>query len=274
MEVRVESAEGCSMPTGCFVGVRIGETLKQGRYEPQRCYHFPQIDRRRNAKIDLYQHVGTCTVSVDPDAKSNHDVAVTSTSPEFPGLRLKVAVAAKSDDTEKKQREQRVKTLKNQANDYLAKHNIEERLSEAVKALLKEQPADPTDFLCKVLRNEAPGAAPPQQKSQPPASEQPSLGKPKKETSGESLRTKAANKLMEASENGELCNILNEIKSEAKPAATTAPAPAAPPKQKVPPPKVVTMPVKVGPPAKMINSMTVTGPAFASMGFRPTMMFI
>ncbi|CAK9098207.1 unnamed protein product [Durusdinium trenchii] len=31
------------------------------------------------------------------------------------------------------------------------RHSIEERLSEAVKALLKEQPADPTAFLCKQL---------------------------------------------------------------------------------------------------------------------------
>merc|ERR1719456_948117 len=41
--------------------------------------------------------------------------------------------------------------IKSQAKDYLAKNNIEEKLSMAVKALLKEQPENPTDFLCRYL---------------------------------------------------------------------------------------------------------------------------
>jgi len=281
MELRIESAEDSSqLPSGCFVGVRIGETLKQGRYEPQRCYHFPQVDRRRNAKIDLYQHVGTCTVAVDPDAKSNHDVAVTSTNPSWPGLRLKVHVQSKSDDTEKKQREQRVKSLKTQANDYLSKHNIEERLSEAVKALLKEQPSDPTEFLCRALRVDgAPAAAnaiapvaAPQQKSTKQVVKGDAL---------EEIRQQASAVLVKASENGELINLLNDIKKEneapvAAPArAQAAPvfAAAAPARSSAPTP---AMPVKanLGPPAMMISSVSVCGPAFSSMGMRPAMLFI
>jgi len=163
------------MPSGCLVGVRIGDTLKQGRYEPQRCYHFPQVDRRRNAKIDIYQHIGTCTVTADPDVRSNHDVAVTSKDPSCQGVRLRVSVQSQADDSSKKQREARVKALKSQAGDYLTKHNLEERLSEVVKALLKEQPADPTEFLCNALRSGdatppapvAPVAPPPEQRSAP-----------------------------------------------------------------------------------------------------------
>ena len=33
------------------------------RYEPQRCYNFPQLDRRRNAKVDIYQHVSWPLIS-------------------------------------------------------------------------------------------------------------------------------------------------------------------------------------------------------------------
>lgn len=151
MELRVESAEGFNMPPGCFVGVRVGDVLKQGRYEPQRCYHFPKVERRRNAKIDVYRHVGSCIVAVDPDAKTLHEVNVSSLDPSIAEMKLKVNVQSAVMDSGK-QRETKTKAVRNQAKDYLAKYNIEEQLSEAVKALLKEQPTNPTEFLCRHLR--------------------------------------------------------------------------------------------------------------------------
>jgi hypothetical protein len=150
MEVRVETAEGFELPQGCYVGVRVGDVLKQGRYEPQRCYHFPSLERRRNAKIDVYKHVGFCIVGVDPEAKSQHLVNVTSSDPTISEMKLKVNVQTTGVDAAK-QRETRTKAVKSQAKDYLSKYNIEEKLSDAVKALLKEQPDDPTGFLCRHL---------------------------------------------------------------------------------------------------------------------------
>jgi len=176
MELRVESADGFSVPPGCYVGVRVGDVLKQGRYEPQRCYHFPQVERRRNAKIDIYRHVGSCVIAVDPDAKSVHEVDVSSTDPACSAMRLKVNVQSTTVDTGK-QREARTTAVKNQAKDYLSKFGIEEKLSEAVKALLKEQPADPTEFLCRHLHGEK-GK---QSKSKVISSEKISPVQPKKE---------------------------------------------------------------------------------------------
>jgi len=164
MELRVESSEGCSMPPGCFIGVRIGDVQKQGRYEPQRCYNFEQVDRRKNARIDVYQHVGSCVVGVDPDVKSMHEVAVMSTDPAFTGLRLNVNVRSKREtEPVKPPRAERVIAMKNKAKEYLVKHCIEERLSEAVKAVLKHQPDDPTEFLCGHLRDGAAQRAAPAQ---------------------------------------------------------------------------------------------------------------
>merc|ERR1719468_1002435 len=119
------------MPPGCYVGVRVGDVLKQGRYEPQRCYHFPQVERRRNAKIDIYQHVGSCVVAVDPDAKSAHEVSVSSADPSFASLtKLKVSVqAGLSPDKRKEQRQERSNQLKDKAKEYLSQHSIEERLA-------------------------------------------------------------------------------------------------------------------------------------------------
>lgn len=151
MEVRVQSADGYDVPPGCFVGVRVGDVLKQGRYEPSRSYHFPGLDRRRNAKIDIYRHVGSCIIALDPEATSTHEVKVSHTDPTTPAMKLKVNVAASNAAAAGKKREARTKAVKHQAQDYLTKFNIEEKLSEAVKALLKEQPQDPTAFLCRHL---------------------------------------------------------------------------------------------------------------------------
>mmetsp|Transcript_79889 Transcript_79889/g.222499 ORF Transcript_79889/g.222499 Transcript_79889/m.222499 type:complete len:370 (+) Transcript_79889:65-1174(+) len=153
MELRVEATAESSLPPDCFVGVRVGDVLKQGRYEPQRCYHFPKIERRRNAKIDLYQHVGSCMVAVDPESRSTHEVAVTASGFEGASpsvIKLWVNVQAKGEEM-MKQREARTKAVKEQAKDYLSKHGVEEQLSEAVKALLKEQPDNPMEFICRQL---------------------------------------------------------------------------------------------------------------------------
>lgn len=233
MELRVESAEGSSLPNGTYVGVRVGDVLKQGRYEPQRCYHFPQVDRRRNAKIDIYQHVGSCVVAVDPDTKSNHEVTVTSTDSSFPLTKIKVSVQSKSDEQGRQQREERTKVLKNQAKDYLSKHNIEERLSEAVKALLKEQPADPTEFLCRHLSSDSPAKAeklkpqapakvveaakaPQETPQEPPAPVEPAVMNSDNSEAKDihQLRKQAAEALFKANLDGSLTLALRDVKAQ------------------------------------------------------------
>jgi hypothetical protein len=133
------------------VAVRVGEVLKQGRYEPNRAYNFPAGDRHRNAKIDIYRHVGACVVAVDPDTKADHEVTVSCSDPSLSAIKLNVNVQSVAAQVQKQRREEKAKNVKNQAEGYLARYSIEERLSAAVKALLKEQPANPTDFLCKFL---------------------------------------------------------------------------------------------------------------------------
>lgn len=207
MELRVEAALGFTLPKNCFIGVRVGDVLKQGRYEPQRCYNFPQLDRRRNAKVDIYQHVGTCMVAVDPDTKATHEVAVSSLDPETPASRIKIHVAAMSEEN-KQQREQRTKALKVQARDYLMKYSIEERLSEAVKALLKEQPADPTAFLCKQLTDWDKASAVTKEAA-PAASDLPQVFE---DESVNRLRKDAREAFVRATDDGSLESALNSVK--------------------------------------------------------------
>ncbi|CAE7473925.1 unnamed protein product [Symbiodinium natans] len=150
MEVQVESANADMLPKSCYVSVRVGEVLKQGRYEPKRAYTFPAIDHRRDVRIDVYQHVGSCLLSAEPDSASVHDVFATSTHPDFPAMKFKVSMSTRSEEVHKSKTDRAAK-MKGRAKEYLGRHRIEEKLSEAVKALLKEQPADAVDFVCKYL---------------------------------------------------------------------------------------------------------------------------
>ncbi|CAJ1454829.1 unnamed protein product [Effrenium voratum] len=212
MELRVESVDGFALPKNCFIGVRVGEVLKQGRYEPNRCYNFPQLDRRRNAKVDIYQHVGTCMIPVDPDTKSSHEVTVTSMDPELPGSRVRINVQAKSEDS-RQQREERTKALKVQARDYLMKHSVEERLSEAVKALLKEQPADATAFLCKQLMDWDAKPAPKTKPAQEPTAPEPEDVPQVFEDEGANrLRLNARETFLRATEDGSLERVLSGVR--------------------------------------------------------------
>eukprot|EP00933_Yihiella_yeosuensis_P051805 TRINITY_DN49779_c0_g1_i1.p1 TRINITY_DN49779_c0_g1~~TRINITY_DN49779_c0_g1_i1.p1 ORF type:complete len:395 (+),score=100.35 TRINITY_DN49779_c0_g1_i1:178-1362(+) len=202
MEIRVATAEGFSLPIDCHVSIRIGDVLKQGKYEPARAYNFGQSDGPRSAKIDLFQHIGSCTVALDPRAKSNYDVSLKSLHSSLPEVKLKVSVASKS----QKAMDERSKAVKNKAQTYLAKYRIEERLGDAVKAVLKEMPSDPLDFICRKLGGvKETRADPPAAKVDNVQTELPSQ-KP-------ALNDRAAKELFRAFEDGSLSRCISDLKS-------------------------------------------------------------
>eukprot|EP00435_Cladocopium_sp_Y103_P014141 s4498_g3.t1 len=98
--------------------------------------------------------------------------------------------------------------LKVQARDYLMKYSIEERLSEAVKALLKEQPADPTAFLCKQLTDWDKASAGTKEAA-PAASELPQVFE---DESVNRLRKDAREAFVRATDDGSLESALNSVK--------------------------------------------------------------
>jgi hypothetical protein len=283
MELRVESAEGTVLPKGCYVGVRVGDTLKQGRYEPNRSYHFPRVDRRRNAKIDVYQHVGSCVVGLDPDTKSTNLVKVEATNPSFAGMRLKVDVQHQNDAAARKQREARAAALRGQAQEYLQKHGIEERLAEAVKQVLQDQPSDPIRFICGLLQDNGSAAAPvksaasltaaadtvpevptPQEKAadakpEPAEAQKQESAEDSEAVSLENLRQRTCDVLVKACEEGHMGKVLSQVRGEvqedAGAAATAAPAP-----------KVVLDRSKALQLEPMVPMSTMLGPGFASFG--------
>jgi hypothetical protein len=163
MELRLQVVEGCQMPVGSYVAVKLGDVLKQGRYEPMRAYQFPSVDKRRYAKIDVFKHVGTSAVMVNPDDMENvSEISVTSSDPTFENLRLKVEMKNNAVNAPKKNTgpagPPMATAMRSQAQDYLSKHGIEEKMSGCIRKLLQEKPDDPIDFVCTYLRPLSPRA--------------------------------------------------------------------------------------------------------------------
>jgi len=161
MEVLVEAAT--QVPQGCFVSVRLGDNLKQRRFDKNAAkYHFPIPEEKKKARIDVYQLVGTCSVQVDPECGSTDEVKVISSDPRAEGMKLRVSSNGKemkAEDTQKQRQEIEAET-KDAAVGYLAKHGIEQRLSECLRTLLRMKPEDPVEFMCKFLRAGVPGEEP------------------------------------------------------------------------------------------------------------------
>eukprot|EP00440_Ansanella_granifera_P007038 gb/GFBE01007625.1/.p1 GENE.gb/GFBE01007625.1/~~gb/GFBE01007625.1/.p1 ORF type:complete len:482 (+),score=137.52 gb/GFBE01007625.1/:1-1446(+) len=171
MEVLVEAPSG-QVPKGCFVSVRLGETLKQRRFDKANAkYQFPMPDGRRKAKIDVYQLVGTTSIHVDPDLQISDEVLVASADPIVDGMKLRVSAGAKDakPEDETKMRKEVEAETKEAAIGYLSQHGIEQRLSECLRTLLRMKPDDPIDFLCKQLKAGGPVPKPVKKEVPPPA---------------------------------------------------------------------------------------------------------
>jgi len=154
MEVRIEDVPGFTLPAGCFIGVRIAEMIKQRRYDSGCSYTFPKVERRRNAKIDVYRHVGTCNAIVDPETETDKVVSVGALDPAMSEMKLRVNATAKSPPADKQPDAIRSEAKKS-ALEYLTTHQLEEKLADAMKVLLVKRPDDPIEFICQHLRSKA-----------------------------------------------------------------------------------------------------------------------
>jgi len=153
----METADGCKMPPSTYVSVRLSDTLKQGKYDPNRSYKFDNFkDRRRQAKIDIFRLVGSSGVMVSADEVQRiSEVMVSSNDPIINDLRLKVT--AKQANANKAGTKPiaplKKDKVRRQAEQYLEKHRVQEKVSSAMQHLLQKQPEDPIDFLCSYLQS-------------------------------------------------------------------------------------------------------------------------
>jgi Ca2+-binding EF-hand superfamily protein len=136
----------------CYVAMRVGESQKIGRVSAERTYKFPEttVGEHKYAMLDVFQRVGGCTVSIK-QKDGDQDVQLTTKMG-----KLKFRVAHSQESKKKAQKvplqDTALKPKFEVAKAYLAKHNLEARLRDAMKAVINELPDDPIDFITQTLR--------------------------------------------------------------------------------------------------------------------------
>lgn len=163
VELKLESIEEQDLPRDCFISVRVGETQKLSRLAATRVYRFPQAGDRRYGKIEVFRRIGACSVDIDPTVMGTREVAISCADAGFGGLGLRIGV--EPDEESKKKVEdpldgssKKAGTKVKAAKEYLSKHGLEVRLSEAMQAVLRERPDNPTEYLAYRLLGAQPGS--------------------------------------------------------------------------------------------------------------------
>mmetsp|Transcript_496 Transcript_496/g.894 ORF Transcript_496/g.894 Transcript_496/m.894 type:complete len:599 (-) Transcript_496:410-2206(-) len=171
VELRLESIEERMMPKDVFISVRVGDTQKLSRLAATRNYRFPQAGDRRYGKIEVFKRIGACSVDIDPSIAGAREVNVNCEDAGFGSLGLKIGVEA--DEAHKKLEDEKASTGDHgskkagtkvkAAKEYLSKHGLEVRLSEAMQSVLRDRPENPTEYLAMKLLGKSAGQLPPLQ---------------------------------------------------------------------------------------------------------------
>jgi len=167
MEIKVEGLDN-SLPSKCYIGIRAGGVQKQALYDAKTAYRFPEV--KRNSKIDIFRRIGTCDLAWSCDGHESRVCTALDPNKTDTGMRMRVsmtrlsaapksskvavqsgaaaaaAAAAAKGPANNAKAEAAAKSAK-----YISEHGVEDILTAAMRALLKQLPDDAPSFLCDFI---------------------------------------------------------------------------------------------------------------------------
>jgi len=134
-----------------YVSVRVGEAQKLSKFCPSRTFRFPRsaIGDRRVGKVELFKRIAGHSIEIHAGAK--HHLQEVPFEHIEPGLKFQVSL----DGPPPPDPEVAAKLAKPKAaaaKEYMERHGLELRLSEAMQSVLRELPDDPIMALCNALQ--------------------------------------------------------------------------------------------------------------------------
>jgi len=153
MEVRLEALEGQSVPQDVYISLRVGAVQKQSRFGPNRSFHFPDPKDGSKAdfgRIEVYKKIGHCNVPLAGLDQIPRDVRIPCGDAALPNLGFRIEIESecmvgaqdKSKDKVKRKRDKL-----DEAQKYIADHNLEQLLAASLRDVMRKQPGDPASFL-------------------------------------------------------------------------------------------------------------------------------
>ncbi|CAE7303505.1 ODA11 [Symbiodinium natans] len=173
VDISLQAVDGDSLPKDLYLSLRVGEQQKFSKANCARTYKFSSSPERRYGKIELYRRVGVSTVSLDGEHfQGAHELAIQvedermqnkevryhfclggAGSLPAPTVTNEVAQSDSAKQSSANPKQSSEKVL--QAREYLQHHQLEQRLSDAMQAVLRERPEDPAAFIAKKLQTKS-----------------------------------------------------------------------------------------------------------------------
>eukprot|EP00747_Dinoflagellata_sp_TGD_P185730 gnl/TRDRNA2_/TRDRNA2_42420_c0_seq1.p1 gnl/TRDRNA2_/TRDRNA2_42420_c0~~gnl/TRDRNA2_/TRDRNA2_42420_c0_seq1.p1 ORF type:complete len:502 (-),score=106.92 gnl/TRDRNA2_/TRDRNA2_42420_c0_seq1:101-1567(-) len=162
VDVKLEAVDAVQQASDLYLSLRVGDVQKLSKLSAvstAKTYKFPTsaVGDRRYGKLEIYRRIGGCSVSIDPSKLDGlYELAVPVTDSSMGNaVKFKVALNDKTGALTAKDSKPDGKDMQYpnvvKAKEYLEKHQLESRLSEAMQAVLREQPADPGAFVAQMM---------------------------------------------------------------------------------------------------------------------------
>lgn len=139
-------------PDDTFVSLRIGQVQRHARYAPLRTYRFDSVDQaaKTPVKLEVFKRIGQTTITFGGSTGDIQDIEVPMNGGGPLRMRLSTADARATTPgyTEKKK-----SRGVNGARTYLAQHNLENLLKDAIKEVMSAKPANPHEYLAAYILN-------------------------------------------------------------------------------------------------------------------------
>lgn len=150
----MDTLQELNLPGDCFLSLRVNDTQKISRLSASRVYSFPKLGERKFGKIEVFRRVGVCSIDIDPRYPSTREVHLDCRDTEIGSIGLRVGIEADEGTKKKVKTEASTKKPSSRvkaAKEYLSQHSLDVQLSEAMQAVLRERPVNPTEFLAAEL---------------------------------------------------------------------------------------------------------------------------
>mmetsp|Transcript_72520 Transcript_72520/g.172918 ORF Transcript_72520/g.172918 Transcript_72520/m.172918 type:complete len:572 (+) Transcript_72520:54-1769(+) len=151
MDIKLDTETGTTLPSDLFLSVKIGDVQKQSRLAESRTYRFSQDTDAAFGRVEVFRRVGAATIPLNMG--TDHDVWVPCNHPQLQDLQLHMAVQRKSQAPPREQ-SLRQRQKFGEAQQYLAKYNLEDLIADAVREVIQARPENPHRFIAERLLEE------------------------------------------------------------------------------------------------------------------------
>jgi len=153
VDVKLEALDLENPDANTYVAVRIGESQKLRKLSAEYNFKFNKdvCGTRRFGKVDIFKKVGTASIAII--AETGEPVQEFEIDPsDNPGAKYKMRATIVGDAMTDKTTAKELSGSVLEAKDYLAEHNLEMVLKDAMQAVLRDKPANPREYISQKLK--------------------------------------------------------------------------------------------------------------------------